>query len=125
MLRVCAIPVGVPQERVADPKFTFHGAEATGYDHPAFVRWVNITMNCDTENVTIFFTTDGSTPEVNSPFSASPGYTLTWSKEGTTIFKAVAFADDDKYESSESTYRVTIVAPRLDEHNMTAANGGE
>lgn len=114
------------QDRVATPEPSFEGEEDPYYqgDGVAFLRLVTITMNCETPNVTIFYTTDGVTePGDDSPLSVSPGSELIWSEEGTTTFKAIAFADGDLYKSDVNSWDVTITAPRIDEFGVAGVHG--
>lgn len=93
----------------------------------AYLRNVTITMDCETPNSTIYYTTDGvSSPTVSSPLSlsAEPGSKVTWVDEGKTTFLVAAFAYE-MWESEVDTFEVMVVAPRLDEHDMAISAGGE
>lgn len=102
----------------------FEGEVDKYHEGLAYLRNVTVTMDCSTPNATIFYTTDGlSSPTKDSPMRAAPGDQIMWVEEGTTTFTAAAFAFA-MFESDVSTWAVTVVAPRLDEHDLAETGAG-
>ncbi len=65
----------------------------------------NVTINCTTENTTIYYTTDGSTPD-----NTKTQYTGAINVTATTTIKAIAY-DNSNNASSVATATYTIVTP--------------
>ena len=97
---------GSATERVATPEFSPAGGS---YDESQ-----NVTISCETPNSTIYYTTDGSTPDENSTMYT--GGTITVSE--TTTIKAIAVASgmDNSYVASATYTLPTFVT------NLTDAN---
>ncbi len=64
----------------------------------------NVTLSCETQGATIYYTTDGSTPDSNST-----QYTSAISVSSTTTIKAIAYVGTDASAVATATY--TIVEP--------------
>lgn len=65
-----------------------------------------VTLNCETEGATIYYTTNGDTPTVDStPYNAEEPITVS----ETTTIKAIAVLNGVKSEVAEATY--TIIPP--------------
>ena len=92
-------------ERVATPTFSPDGG---AYDEPK-----NVTISCETPNSTIYYTTDGSTPD-----ETSTQYTGAIEVNETTTIKAIAVASgmDNSYVAT-----ATYTLPKF-VTNLTGAN---
>lgn len=64
----------------------------------------NVTISCATQDATIYYTTDGSTPDNNST-----EYTDAIQVSTTTTIKAIAYVDNDASSVASATY--TILTP--------------
>ena len=96
---------GSATERVATPTFSPAGG---AFDEPQYV-----TISCETPNSTIYYTTDGSTPDENSTL-----YTGTITVDHTMTIKAIAVAsgmDNSLVASAAYTLPVFVT-------NLTGAN---
>ena len=68
---------------------------------------LQVSIDCATENATIYYTTDGSTPD-----NSSTVFTENFTIEQTTTVKAIAYVDDFSSEIAEKTYILKeVVAP--------------
>ena len=76
---------------LANPVFT----PAAG----SYVEAQQVTISCETEGVSIYYTTDGTTPSASSTLYEEP---ITVDK--TTTIKAIAIADDDESEVVSAKY---------------------
>ncbi len=81
---------------VATPTFT----PASG----TYTEAQNVTISCETENATIYYTTDGSTPD-----NTSTEYTGAISVAETTTIKAIAYVGESASNVASATY--TILTP--------------
>ncbi|KWW28376.1 MAG: S-layer domain-containing protein, partial [bacterium P201] len=84
------------ESSVATPTFT---PEAGIYTEAQ-----NVTITCETENATIYYTTDGT-----SPTNESTEYTEPITVNETTTIKAIAYVGEEASNVGEATY--TIVTP--------------
>ena len=85
---------------------TFNPAEGT------YTTAQNVTINCDTEGTTIYYTTDGS-----APTSESTIYTGAITVSETKTIKAIAIKNDEESEIASATYTIYLI-----EHAGTASN---
>ena len=90
------------KRRVAEPTIT----DATGNKYSASR---SVTISCSTAGATIHYTTDGSTPDKNSPTIASGG-TLTLSTKGTFTVNAMAVLANWADSATASKTGITIGA---------------
>ena len=81
---------------IATPTFT-----PAGGDYPTTQ---NVTISCETQGATIYYTTDGSTPD-----NTSTEYTGGITVSETTTIKAIAYVGDDASSVASATY--TIMQP--------------
>ena len=86
----------VAPSAVATPTFNL----ADGY----YVGTQNVTISCETDGATIYYTTDGSTPSASN---GTQGTSVSIS--ATTTLKAIAIKDEDSSSVAEATY--TILTP--------------
>ena len=70
----------------------------------AYTTTQNVTISCETQGSTIYYTTDGSTPDNNST-----EYTGAITVSETTTIKAIAYVGNDASSVASATY--TIVQP--------------
>ncbi len=64
-----------------------------------------VTINCETENSTIYYTTDGSTPT-----NESTQYTEPVTVEETTTIKAIAYVDEESSNVATATYTIVTIS---------------
>ena len=96
---------------VATPTFT--PAEGTYYDAQ------NVTINCETQNADIYYTTDGSTPDGNS----TP-YTGPISVTATTTINAIAYYGGANSNVATATYTIVPPLSTMDEIFAAATSAG-
>lgn len=65
-----------------------------------FIGSTEVTMGCETEGATIYYTTDGVTP----PTAESTQYTNPFSIEATTTIQAIAIKGEDKSSIAKKTF---------------------
>ena len=97
-------------ERVATPTFSPAGGN---FDEPQ-----NVTISCETPNSTIYYTTDGSTPDETSTL-----YTGAITVDKPMTIKAIAVADgmEDSYVAS-ATYTLPTFVTNLTDANALDKN---
>ena len=78
---------------VASPTFSPEGGK--------YEEAQDVTISCDTEGASIFYTTDGSTPTASSTL-----YTGAIHVEETTTIKAIAIANGEESVVSTATYKI-------------------
>ncbi len=101
------VPVSTPATQVEKPTFS---PEAGTYTEAQ-----TVTISCATENATIYYTVDGTTPDMNSTVYSEP-----LSITGTTTVKAFAVKDDmDDSEVATATY--TIVTPQNGDFGLVSS----
>ena len=81
---------------IATPTFSPAGGE--------YITAQNVTISCETQGATIYYTTDGSTPD-----NTSTQYTATIPVSSTTTINAIAYVGTDASSVATATY--TIVQP--------------
>ncbi len=86
----------VTPHAVATPTFNLAGGYYAGTQ--------NVTISCETNGATIYYTTDGSTPSASN---GTQGTSVSIS--ATTTLKAIAIKDEDNSSVAEATY--TILTP--------------
>ena len=103
---------------VATPAITPNGG--------SFIGTQSVTLSCDTEGATIYYTLDGSEPTAQSTQYAGTAFEIT----GTTTVKAIAIKGDDKSSVASATFTAipsfaTIAAMSALANNAVFAFTGE
>lgn len=71
-------------------------------DEGTYVDAQNVTISCETEGATIYYTTDGSTPD-----NTSTQYTTAIPVSTTTTIKAIAYVGETASNIATATYTIT------------------
>lgn len=79
-----------------------------------FIGSTEITMGCETEGATIYYTTDGVTP----PTAESTQYTNPFSIEATTTIQAIAIKGEDKSSIAKKTFEAIPSVATIAELNQ-------
>lgn len=79
-----------------------------------FIGSTEITMACETEGATIYYTTDGVTP----PTAESTQYTNPFSIEATTTIQAIAIKGEDKSSIAKKTFEAIPSVATIAELNQ-------
>lgn len=79
-----------------------------------FIGSTEITIGCDTEGATIYYTTDGVTP----PTAESTQYTNPFSIEATTTIQAIAIKGEDKSSIAKKTFEAIPSVATIAELNQ-------
>ena len=79
-----------------------------------FIGSTEITMGCETEGATIYYTTDGVTP----PTAESTQYTNPFSIEATTTIQAIATKGEDKSSIAKKTFEAIPSVATIAELNQ-------
>ena len=77
-----------------------------------YIGTQSVTISCETENSTIYYTTDDSTPD-----NTSTAYTGAITVSGTTTIKAIAYVGTDASSVASATYNIINL-----EHTGTATD---
>lgn len=79
-----------------------------------FIGSTEVTMGCETEGATIYYTTDGVTP----PTAESTQYTNPFSIEATTTIQAIAIKGEDKSSIAKKTFEAIPSVATIAELNQ-------
>ncbi|MBS5528051.1 MAG: chitobiase/beta-hexosaminidase C-terminal domain-containing protein, partial [Prevotella sp.] len=118
---ITEIAISTPTKRAYIKDVTiYYGGEAAAVATPVitgttpFIGSTEITMGCETEGATIYYTTDGVTP----PTAESTQYTNPFSIEATTTIQAIAIKGEDKSSIAKKTFEAIPSVATIAELNQ-------
>ena len=99
---------------IATPTFTFESG--------TYYRALSIGIQCETPDVTIHYTTDGSIPTTDSPVY---GDEIQFSAAGTYTLKAIAFSNEEQSNMAAATYTITLPVEVASIADLISLGAGE